>query len=168
MNQNRQTQGFDGQNDLIDAAYVELMMERAGRTLMMLQVRGCWPAGYRSCNPEVVRSFSDFIGVEPDGEMPKMRANAKQVSEFEEVMGWIQMLALYCRNKNMIYVARAVCHALPRKVMDGKRCNSWRSIGKRFGGRDHKTVKSWYDDGVSIIVKLVNEKKVAEQSRGNS
>lgn len=157
---------MSGASELIDFEYVEAKLESAGRTMMMLHVPGCWPAGYRSCNPEVVRDFADMIGVPHDDSPQKMRASTAQVTEYEEVMGWIQSLAEYCKQRKMIYVARAVCHAMPRKVMTGKRVNSWRAIGRRFGGVDHKTAKSWYEEGVSIIVRQINEKKLLAERGG--
>lgn len=149
---------------LIDADYVKAKMESAGRTMMMLQVPGCWPAGYRSCNPEIVRSFADMIGVADDGEMPRVRASLAQIEEFEEVMRWVWALSAYCQKKGCIYVARSVCYALPRRVVDGRRKNSWRAIGRRFDGVHHETVKTWYEGGISIIVRQLNEKNISAQS----
>lgn len=140
-------------------------MESAGITLGMLHVPGVRPGCHRSCIPEVVRDFADMIGVKPDTKPPMIRPSTRQVSEFEEVMDWLADLAGYCNQHRMQYVARAVCYALPRRVSTGKRINSWRGIAAKFDGISHNTAQNWYNQGISIIVRQLNEKKLSPQSR---
>lgn len=143
----------------LDAALVKAKMESAGVTLMMMHVPGCWPAGYKSCVPEVVRDFADMIGVKPDTKPPMIRPSSRQVSELEDVMSWVVDLAQHCKDRNMTYVARTIVYALPRRVSTGKRINSWRGIAEKFDRVSHHTVQSWYEQGISIIVRQQNEKK---------
>lgn len=142
---------------IIDTVYAAAVMESAGQTLSMLHVPGCWPAGFRSCMPDYMQEFSDLIGVSIEPTPAKMQATIKQVNELETAFGWMVSLGSYCRGRQTLYVAKTVAMAFPRHPDTGRQKISWRKMSARFGCSD-KTVKSWYEDGIKIIVRLHNAK----------
>lgn len=72
--------------------YVEARLRSAGRTLKMIPATGCWPARFRSCWPEVVRTFEDAYGWHEADEV-QLRPTMRQLNELEQVLGWLPLLS---------------------------------------------------------------------------
>jgi hypothetical protein len=148
--------------------YVRARVESAGRTLGLFPLGFGRPQGHRSGWPEVMREMVLIVteegpgkGVEvilPPPEIIRYRASIREHTELDEVIGWIQDYAIYCRKKNIrVGFVNVLWLGMRRHPMSGKQLRSWRRIGKDLGV-DHKTANRWYDEGIERICVLQNEK----------
>ena len=135
---------------------VKRRVEDAGRTIMMLDGSGCRPAPYRSCWPEYARLFEDLVGAEKQNTPTRLRPNSEQIDDMEEVFGWLTVLAAHSKRKKMRYVARAVCYGMLHRPESGRRLYSWARLGRKLHAND-KTVKSWYENGIEILAKIIDK-----------
>ncbi len=146
--------------------FIRAKIESAGRTLTMFPVGFGRPQGHRSGWPETMKEMIIFMqddgkGLEiimPEMEVLKARASLREVTELDEVIGWIQDYASYCRRRNI----RPACvqllwDAMRHHHVSGRRIWSWRRLGRKYQ-ISHETARRWYEDGVSRIAMLQREK----------
>lgn len=146
--------------------FVRAKIESAGKTLMLFPIGFGKPQGHRSNWPEAARELivymqDDGKGLEiimPDVEVMREKASMREVTELEEVIGWIQDYASYCKRRNI----RAACvqlmwDAMRHHRLTGRRIWSWRRLGKKYG-ISYETARNWYEGGISRIAIIQHEK----------
>ncbi len=130
------------------AEYVESWLEEAGGTIMMMDARGCFPAGHRSFWPDILREFSDLVGVHPEPELPRLRPTAAQITRAEEALQWL----LYIQN---IRNRRIVAARMLVRPETGRHVFSWRKLGEKFRA-SHDAAQRWYRDGLLEIASAIS------------
>ena len=155
------------QPDFIDEKYVKVVVESAGRTIMMLPSAGCFPAGYRSCLPDHIQEFADLIEAPKVNTPVRLRPTMKQMNELEMVADWQVHLSKHCRQNKIQHIAATVAMAmLHRPTIDGRRVYSWRKLGHVFD-ISHTQVKNWYNEGLQIITNHINAESPAHSTISN-
>jgi len=158
IQKNRETQ----MRNYITEEYVIEELDSAGRTAALERVGGLRPRGHMAFWPEIVREkFVDHVDAEPAWILPAPKA----ISQNRKAHDWMIVLAKYCHQKNMLYVVEVVWkrHEHKRCAATGKLYpkyghkgeKSWRALGRELGCHD-ATAKSWYEDGIRILTRILN------------
>lgn len=132
------------------ADYIQAKLESAGRTLMMLPAIGTKPRGHVSSWVEYAPDAMDYV----DNAPTRMRATMQQMDELEEVEEWMVMLANYCREKRILWIAKTVAIGCLHNPVSEKRLYSWSKLARKMH-KSPPTVKKWYFDGIDIIATLL-------------
>src|ERR1700691_717930 len=163
------------QPDIIDANYVITCLEDAGATQIAMRVPGCYPAGYKSNWPDIVREFCDFVGGGSASgwaleELRPAVPSAAAITRMDEVFGWVaaaiplQPAPRGSASKwsdsllRRVVLFRAAVHPIT-----GIHLRSWRHVA-RILGSNHNTVKIWHSAGIDMIVKHVNGLKTSHNN----
>ena len=149
-------------DEIYTVEYVAAIVESAGRTIMMLPAQGTRPTGYKSCLPEHLIEFEDLIGVDVQTKV-KYRATLDQMNELSQAQEWISLLARYCRIKRMPQVARAVAYGMLHYPDTEKRVYGWSKLARKMHC-SHTAAKSWYEQGIEVLTKLLNQNRPLEKS----
>ena len=149
-------------DNIYTAEYVNAVLASAGRTIMMLPAQGSRPSGYKTCLPEHLVEFEDLIGVNVETKV-RFRATLEQINELDQVMEWLTLLSRYCRIKRMPQVARAVAYGMLHYPDSEKRVYGWSKLGRKLKC-SHTTSKTWYEQGIEIMAKLLNENIACEKT----
>lgn len=156
----------------LDYDYVKFRLESAGRTIMMLPDR-VRPTGYPSSWPEHLRTLIDTLEVVeemtpegpiktlrviiPDAKPAPLRASMREINEMNEVIfNWQVRLAAHCLARQIPYVARCVALGMLHYPDTGRKVWTWVKLAEHFKQKSRQTPKNWYDDGIEILVKLLN------------
>lgn len=145
---------------VIDADYVRIRLEGAGRTMMMLPNSGVWPMRYVSTWPEALKEWEDMIGCNLDPAPAKIRPTMQQMNELAEVADWLVLLAKYCQARSIRHVAKTVGFGMLRWPDSDRQRYPWTQLAKLVRCND-KTAKKWYEDGIDILVRILNDQKLA-------
>lgn len=158
----------------IDTDYVKRLLESSGRTLMMLP-DNTRPQGYPTAWPEHLREWIDTVqvvleadsnGIErpvlkvirPEAAQVRFLPTMRQITEMETVIfNWYPQLAAACCVRKIPYVARCTGLASLHYPDTGKRVWSWSRLAKHFKQKSRQTPKNWYEDGVNILVEILNK-----------
>jgi hypothetical protein len=120
-----------------ELAYVLDRVDGAIRTLRRVPMRE--RSGSGRAWPEIVRDFYDCYGYH-DPTPPRIAPTAKQISEMDEVLGWIVWLAQH-EGPTTARVVWAVAAG-----------GSFRKVARLSGIKSHHTVKAYFIKGLYGIV----------------
>lgn len=146
--------------------YIKAKLESAGRTMMMLPARGTKPRGHVSGWPEIVRDFADMIEAPKQNTNPAPRATMQQMNELAEVEEWIVSLSVYCRQKQIPYVARVVGAASLRWPLSERPVFTWSKLARKMH-TSPTSIKRWHDTGIGIICSQLANKSDEEGLNGS-
>lgn len=138
-------------------------LDSAGKTEALERIGGLRPRGYMAFWPEIVPEKGlDYVEAEPVWISPSPKA----ISQNRMALEWMANLALYCNSRQIPHVRNAVGmrHEYRRCRDTGKLYpayghngeKSWRALGRKLGC-DKNTAERWYEDGIRILVRLLNE-----------
>ena len=138
---------------MMDGAYdADLVIARlatAGRTMLALHVPGCWPAGYRSSMPEVVRGYWETYNQVPN----RLRVAAPspaEIRDMEQALSWVRLIP----EDRVVYRKLVLLRMLQRPHLD-KPIHSFEAIGAMLG-ISPTALRNYYKDAISIIVGRLN------------
>jgi Domain of unknown function (DUF6362) len=132
----------------IDAAYVIVRLEEAGRTLLALPHTGPSPR-LRTSVLDVVHSAIEGYGWE-GGRLRAAYPDSAHVTRMDEALGWISRIPVDRYVLRRIVGARALINPTTDRHLF-----PWRKLGVALGA-DHKAVQRWHAQGISIIVASLN------------
>jgi hypothetical protein len=143
------------------SAQVETALYRAGRTLMALRVDDCWPIGFRSSMPDVLREAVVAYG--------HVRATFRvsppapsEISAMDQAFSWVGLLAGDDEGLRQRRVVWARCLVDPR---DNLPLYSWRTIGAPLGV-SHVTARSMWHRATQAIAGRLNAPGLCSASGG--
>lgn len=122
-------------------------LEQAALALQRKHEPGCWPKGYGSSWPDVVRNYWEsarFTRAEP----PRIQPTAIEIAEMDEALRWIAFIAEPLLGR--IVWARALLHPVSEEHR-----YSWRAIAAMVG-MDRVTVQRRHGKGIALIVAHLN------------
>ena len=131
---------------------VELRLYEAGRALIALRVSGCWPAGFRSSMPELVREVVESYG-RGEVEFRPSPPTAREISAMDQALSWIKLLP--GRNSDEVRTRRLVCARMLCSPRSDRPLYSWRRLGEMLGV-SHTSAKTAFLSAVSVITAELN------------
>lgn len=134
---------------MLDAETVIARLEEAGRTLIALPSKGCYPAREGSSWPAIVHDVAESYGYDEEtvrAPVPSPQA----ITRMDEAYQWITLIPAQLVSHRKIVLMRSLVHP----VSDRHRF-SWRKIGKLFGW-SHEAVRIWHAQGIDRIVAAAN------------
>ncbi len=124
-------------------------LEDAGRTLIALPGKGCYPAQIGSSWPAVVHDMAEAYGY-GEAEIRPPVPSAKAISGMDEAFAWVGLIDERLTHHRKIVLMRAMVHPISDRHLF-----SWRRIGRLFNWH-HETVRTWHAVGIDRIVAVVN------------
>lgn len=121
-------------------------LRQASVTLQVMQVRGCWPKGYGSSWPDVVR---DWLGYGYGA--PKVRPalpSQRDIDQADEAVAWLLHIPQPLERR----IVWACCVTNP---VTGEARHGWAEVG-RLVGMDWRVVKRRFAVGIAAIVKATS------------
>ena len=129
----------------LTAEMVILRLEEAGRTLLSLPGKGCFPSAEGSSWPDVVHAAVEAYGYGQHEIRPPV-PSAAAISRMDEAFTWIGMIPNSQRSHRRIVWMRLMVHPV-----NDRHLWSWRRIGRAFGW-DHRAIQRWHAEGIDMIV----------------
>lgn len=118
-------------------------LRQASVTLQVMQVRGCWPRGYRSSWPALVRDWLGY-GYQAAKVRPAL-PSSRDIDQADRAVGWL----LHIQNQLTRRIVWACCVTNPTTL---EARYGWAEVA-RLVGRDWRTVKRHFHAGIATIVK---------------
>ena len=124
---------------------VEAELGLAGATLLVLHVTGCWPAGYRSPMPEIVRDWRDaedrayLLSARDDAPARGPAPLPSEVSRMDQVLRWIALVPPGQRVLRRIVGLRALSRWRGDELLP---ILPWRAVAERVGA-SARAVRLW-------------------------
>lgn len=134
---------------VLDAETVILRLEEAGRTLIALPGKGCFPAREGSSWPAVVHDFAEGYGYHDVKVRPPV-PSAQEITRMDEAYRWVGLIDERLISHRKIVLLRSLVHPVSERHRF-----SWRKIGKLFGW-SHEAVRVWHAQGIDRIVAAAN------------
>jgi hypothetical protein len=140
----------------VDAAWVIVRLEEAGRTLLALPQAG-YATGLRSSGAWEFLRMAAEAEAWPSASGPARPAvpPAARIDRMDDAWGWLSLIPQDRYVLRRIVGARALVHPLTDRHL-----YSWRKLGTVLGA-DHKAVQRWHAWGISLIVVGLSERGVA-------
>lgn len=137
---------------------VRSLYETTGAIHVRLRVANTKPSGYKSCMPDHLREWLDVIEVTADSikvhhayqDTGWSPPTAKEITEHDRMQGYILSLGVYCQDKGIPWVSRAVAKSWPHHPMTGRPLISGRKLAKKLQC-NYETLRRWKEDGLDII-----------------
>ena len=136
-----------------DAETVILRLEQAGKTLLALPGKGCFPAQEGSSWPAVVHAAVEAYGY-GEVEMRPPVPSAQAISQMDEAFRWIGLIPDSQRSHRRIVWMRLMVHPVRDHHLW-----SWRRIGRAFGW-DHRAIQRWHAEAIDMIVDAAREQRL--------
>ena len=133
----------------LDAETVILRLEEAGRTLIALPNRHCFPASTGSSWPPIVHEAVEAYGY-GEVEIRPPVPSAQAITRMDEAYCWVGHIDARLTSHRKIVLLRSLVHPVSERHQF-----SWRKIGQKFGW-SHEAVRIWHAQGIDRIVTGVN------------
>lgn len=129
---------------VIDAKYIEIRLEDAGRALLALPNSG-HSTRLRSSALEVVQDMREAYGWSESRLRPPV-PSAAAIDAMDKAYAWLALIpdAKYVLRR--IVAARSLVHPLTDRHLF-----PWRRLGTALGA-DHKAIQRWWSQGIDLIV----------------
>ena len=146
-------------DDVLDAKYVAVRLEEAGRVLMALPATGCMPSGFRSFWPHYPHDVHEAYGYGQDEPRPAV-PSAKAVSAMEQAFGWVQLISPdKIRMRRIVLMRSLVSPRTDRHVWSWRRLAEELDIGSTWARGEYAT-------GLAIIAGALNRPGLCRRSGG--
>lgn len=129
----------------IDAKYVEIRLEDAGRALLALPSTG-YTTRLRVSHLEVVQNMAEAYGWTEKRLRPPM-PSAAAIDRMDAAYAWLALIPDGKFVIRRIVAARSLVHPLTDRHLF-----PWRRLGDALGA-DHKAVQRWWSQGVDMIAR---------------
>lgn len=98
------------------------------------------------------------VGLEiitPETRINRLKPTPRQIDELDQVLDWLADLGRYCHEKKLMRVWKVVGLGMLHHPVSGLRVHKWSQIARHLGASP-RSVKRWYNDGVSRITEQQN------------
>src|SRR5271166_6630450 len=135
-------------NVIYDIELLTYRLEEAGSTLLALPATG-FSTKLRTSSLDMVRSAIEGYGWTEKQVRPPIPSAAK-ISRMDEALAWILLIPVENYVLRRIVGARSLVSPITERHLF-----TWRRLAALLGA-DHKAVKRWHEQGISVIVSALN------------
>lgn len=134
-----------------DAKALELRLEEAGETLLLLPQRG-YTTRLRTSTWNVLDEATEAYATQP-ARLHLPVPSAAKITRMDEALGWLPLIP-----DDKYVLRRLVASRMLVSPLTGRHLFPWRRLATLLGA-DHKAIQRWHGQGIDLLLTAVNRRK---------
>ena len=134
-----------------DAKALELRLEEAGETLLLLPQRG-YTTRLRTSTWNVLDEATEAYATQP-ARLHLPVPSAAKITRMDEALSWLPLIP-----DDKYVLRRLVASRMLVSPLTGRHLFPWRRLATLLGA-DHKAIQRWHGQGIDLLLSAVNKRK---------
>jgi hypothetical protein len=134
-----------------DAKALELRLEEAGETLLLLPQRG-YTTRLRTSTWNVLDEATEAYATQP-ARLHLPVPSAAKITRMDEALSWLPLIP-----DDKYVLRRLVASRMLVSPLTGRHLFPWRRLATLLGA-DHKAIQRWHGQGIDLLLTAVNRRK---------
>jgi hypothetical protein len=134
-----------------DAKALELRLEEAGETLLLLPQRG-YSTRLRTSTWNVLDEATEAYATQP-ARLHLPVPSATKITRMDEALAWLPLIP-----DDKYVLRRLVASRMLVSPLTGRHLFPWRRLATLLGA-DHKAIQRWHGQGIDLLLTAVNRRR---------